>query len=249
MNFVGRFWRSQIGKKIVMAVTGLIGVLFVLGHMVGNLQVFEGAEKINAYGRFLHHTVGIELWLVRVVLLAAVVLHIVAARQLTVQSNAARPQAYRRRDAQVSTLASRTMRWGGVLLLVFIVVHILHFTVRAFPGYGQLDPVGGVDVYHNVVLAFRNPLWTLFYVVSMIFLGLHLYHGFWSSFRTLGAAKPSRTPLHRRAALVVALVIWLGFTVVPLGVFFGVVRDPAAGGAMTVLAPTPPTSAVPAASR
>jgi len=249
MNIVGRFWRSQIGKKIVMAVTGLIGVLFVLGHMIGNLQVFEGAEKINAYGRFLHHTVGLELWLVRLGLLAAVVLHVVAATQLTVQANAARPQAYRQREAQVSTLASRTMRWGGVLLLVFIVVHILHFTVRAFPGYDQLDPVGGVDVYHNVVKAFRNPLWTLFYVVAMVFLGLHLYHGFWSSFRTLGAAKPSRTPLHRRAALLIALVIWLGFTVVPLGVFFGVVRDPAVGGAMTVLAPTAPTSAVPAASR
>ncbi|AHG90837.1 succinate dehydrogenase (or fumarate reductase) cytochrome b subunit, b558 family [Gemmatirosa kalamazoonensis] len=255
MNIVGRFWRSQIGKKIVMAVTGLIGVAFVLGHMIGNLQVFEGAEKINAYGRFLHHTVGTELWLVRAGLLAAVVLHVVAATQLTAQARASRPQAYHRREPQVSTLASRTMRVGGFLLLAFIILHILHFTVRAFPGYDQTDPLGGVDVYRNLLLAFRNPLWTLFYVVSMVFLGLHLYHGFWSSFRTLGAAKPSRVPLHRTAALVVALIVWAGFTIVPLAVFFGAVRDTAPGGAMTVLAPAAqapadaPTSAAPAAPR
>jgi succinate dehydrogenase / fumarate reductase, cytochrome b subunit len=257
MNLVGRFWRSQIGKKIVMAVTGLIGVGFVIGHMVGNLQVFEGAEKINAYGRFLHHTVGTELWLVRAVLLAAVVLHVVAATQLTAQARASRPQTYRRRNPQVSTLASRTMRVGGFLLLAFIVLHILHFTVRAFPGYDQMDPVGGVDVYRNLLLAFRNPLWVLFYVVSMVFLGLHLYHGFWSAFRTLGAAKPSRAPLHRRAALAIAVILWAGFTVVPVAVYFGVVRDSSTGGVMTVLAPngaperapSAPTSAAPAAPR
>jgi succinate dehydrogenase / fumarate reductase cytochrome b subunit len=250
MNFVGRFWRSQLGKKIVMAVTGLIGVAFVLGHMLGNLQAFEGAEKINAYGRFLHHTVGTELWLVRLVLLAAVILHVVAATQLTAQARASRPQPYHRRESQVSTLASRTMRWGGVLLLVFIVLHVLHFTVRAFPGYDATEPLGGVDVYANLLRAFHNPLWTLFYVVSMVFLGLHLYHGFWSSFRTLGAAKPSRAPMHRTAALVIALVIWAGFTVVPLGVFFGVVHEPSAGGAMTVLAPDHATTpAAPAAPR
>jgi succinate dehydrogenase / fumarate reductase cytochrome b subunit len=243
MNFVSRLWRSQVGKKIVMAVTGLIGVGFVIGHMVGNLQVFEGAEKINAYGRFLHHTVGMELWVVRLVLLGAVVLHVVAATQLTAQARASRPQAYNPRKPQVSTLASRTMRIGGFLLLAFIILHILHFTVRAFPGYQQMDPAGGVDVYHNLVHAFRNPLWTLFYVVSMIFLGLHLYHGFWSSFRTLGVAKPSRHPLHRRLALIVAAVIWAGFTIVPLGVFFGLVPADAPSGATTVLAPASDSAA------
>jgi succinate dehydrogenase / fumarate reductase, cytochrome b subunit len=244
MNLVSRFWRSQVGKKIVMAITGLIGVGFVIGHMVGNLQVFEGAEKINAYGRFLHHTVGTELWLVRLVLLGAVILHVVAATQLTAQARASRPQGYQRRDSQVSTLASKTMRVGGFLLLAFIVVHILHFTVRSFPGYDQMDPAGGVDVYHNLVLAFRNPLWVVAYVVAMVFLGLHLYHGFWSSFRTLGAAKPSRNPLKRRAALLLALLIFAGFTVVPVGVFLGIVQPENVGGATTVLAPASDSAAV-----
>jgi succinate dehydrogenase / fumarate reductase cytochrome b subunit len=241
MNLIRTFWQSQIGKKIVMAVTGLIGVGFVIGHMVGNLQVFEGAEKINAYGRFLHHTVGMELWAVRAVLIAAVVLHVVAALQLTRQAQASRPHGYRQRAPQVSTLASRTMRWGGVLLLVFIVLHILHFTTRSFPGYQGtvvIDGVETVDVYTNLVTAFTNPLWVLFYVVAMVALGFHLYHGVWSSLRTLGAAKPSPHPLRRKVALLLAAAIWAGFTIVPIGVFLGFARpEPAATAAATVAAP------------
>ena len=224
MNLIRTFWQSQIGKKIVMAITGLIGVGFVIGHMVGNLQVFESAEKINAYGHFLHHTVGLELWLVRAVLIGAVVLHVVAALQLTRQANASRPQGYQRRTPQVSTLASRTIRWGGLLLLLFIVLHILHFTTRSFPGYGAMVTIDGdasVDVYTNLITAFTNPLWVAFYVVSMVVLGLHLYHGVWSSLRTLGAAKPSATPLRRQLALGLAVVIWAGFTIVPIGIFLG----------------------------
>jgi succinate dehydrogenase / fumarate reductase cytochrome b subunit len=225
MNLIRTFWQSHIGKKIVMAVTGLIGLGFVIGHMVGNLQVFESdREKINAYGHFLHHTIGLELWLVRVVLIAAVALHVLAAYQLTRRAQGARPHGYKRRDAQVSTLASRTIRWGGVLLLVFIVLHILHFTTRSFPGYGAMttvDATPAVDVHTNLVTAFTNPLWVAFYVVSMIALGMHLYHGVWSSLRTLGAAKPSATPLRRQLALGLAAVIWAGFTIVPIGIFLG----------------------------
>ena len=242
MGVIQNFWRSTVGKKIVMAITGLIGVAFVIGHMVGNLQVFEGAEKINAYGRFLHHTVGTELWLVRLVLLAAVILHVVAAVQLTRRAQVARPQGYRQRTPQVSTWASRTIRWGGLLLLVFIVLHILHFTVRAFPGYQAIDRTGSVDVYANLVTAFRNPWWTLFYVVSMIALGLHLYHGVWSSLRTLGQAKPSTNPLRRPVALALAALIWAGFTVVPVAIFLGLVRAEAPA---TVA--TPPAATVPLA--
>ena len=242
MGVIQNFWRSTVGKKIVMAVTGLIGVGFVIGHMVGNLQVFEGAEKINAYGRFLHHTVGTELWLVRLVLLAAVILHVVAAVQLTRRAQVARPQGYRQRTPQVSTWASRTIRWGGLLLLVFIVLHILHFTVRAFPGYQAIDRTGSVDVYANLVTAFRNPWWTLFYVVSMIALGLHLYHGVWSSLRTMGQAKRSSNPLRRPVALALAALIWAGFTVVPVAIFLGLVRAEAPA---TVA--TPPAATVPLA--
>ncbi len=239
MNLVSAFWRSQIGKKIVMAVTGLIGVGFVIGHMIGNLQVFEGSEKINAYGHFLHHTVGLELWGVRAILIGAVVLHVVAATQLTVKARAARPQAYKTRESQVSTLASKTMRFGGFLLLVFLVLHILHFTARSFPGYDRfvtIDATNAVDVYSNLVYAFQNPLWVAFYVVAMVFMGLHLYHGFWSAFRTLGVNKSSRHPLRRKAALVLAVVIWAGFTAVPVGIFLGAAQ-PVLDGPMTVEAP------------
>ena len=243
MGVIQNFWRSTIGKKIVMAVTGLIGVGFVIGHMVGNLQVFEGAEKINAYGRFLHHTVGTELWLVRLVLLAAVILHVVAAVQLTRLKQAARPQGYRNQKPQVSTTASRTIRWGGFLLLVFIVVHVLHFTVRAFPGYEALDRTGSVDVYANLVTAFRNPLWTLFYVVAMLALALHLYHGVWSSLRTLGQAKASANPLRRPIAIAITAVVFAGFTIVPIAIFLGIVRPEAPSAAV---APAATAGAAPA---
>ncbi|MHB1223613.1 MAG: succinate dehydrogenase cytochrome b subunit [Gemmatimonadaceae bacterium] len=225
MNWLRSFWDSTIGKKVVMAVTGLIGIGFVIGHMLGNLQAFEGAEKINAYGRFLHHTVGNELWIVRAVLIVAVVLHVVAAVQLVRRSNAARPAAYaHRRAPQVSTWASRTIRWGGVLLLVFIVVHVMHFTTRSFPGYDRMDPAGGVDVYANLITAFSNPWWVLFYVVAMGALALHLYHGAWSSIRTLGASRPSAHPLRRALPLLIAIVVAGGFVIIPLAVLFGVLR-------------------------
>ncbi len=244
MNRLSLLWNSSVGKKAVMAVTGFIGVLFVIGHMVGNLQVFEGAEKINAYGRFLHHTVGTELWLVRVVLLLAVILHVVAAVQLTQRANAARPVGYKKGgQREASTFASRTIRWGGFLILVFIVLHILHFTVRAFPGYDRMDPAGGVDVYANLVTAFSNPWWTLFYVVAMIALGLHLYHGFWSSLRTIGASKPSRHPLRRPVAIAIAVIVWAGFTIVPVAVYLGLVQPEPPTAAATIAPASGPASA------
>src|SRR6185436_8506010 len=123
-----RFYRSTVGKKIIMAVTGLIGIGFVILHVAGNLQAFEGREKLNAYSALLHGPAAELLWLMRVVLLVAVLLHVVMAYQLTQMARAARPDDYRERDAQVATLASRTMRWGGVLLLGFIIFHLLHFT-------------------------------------------------------------------------------------------------------------------------
>jgi succinate dehydrogenase / fumarate reductase cytochrome b subunit len=245
-----RFYRSTVGKKIIMAVTGLIGIGFVILHIAGNLQAFVGREKINAYSALLHGPGAELLWVVRIVLIVAVILHVLMAVQLTQRARAARPIGYHEREPQISTLASRTMRVGGFLILVFIVLHILHFTVRAFPGYDRTDALGGVDVYHNLVIAFTNPLWVLFYVVAMIFLGLHLYHGFWSSLRTLGAGKPSPHPLKRTAALAVAVIIWAGFTAVPVAIFVGAVRGEAENGPTTVLAPaTASPSAAPAALR
>jgi succinate dehydrogenase / fumarate reductase cytochrome b subunit len=215
------FWDSSVGKKAVMAVTGLIGIGYVILHMIGNLQVFQGGARLNAYAALLHGPLNELLWVARVVLIAAVVLHVVAAWQLTQRDRAARPVSYRTRQPQVSTFASRTMRWGGVLLLVFIVVHVLHFTTGTVRPTGEFVPG---DVYRNVVGSFR--LWwvTLLYVAAMVALGFHLYHGAWSSVRTLGAAPPTRNLRNRPVAIVVAVIVAAGFCLVPLAVFFGLVK-------------------------
>ena len=235
--FLLEFYRSTIGKKVIMAITGLVGVGFVVGHMLGHLQVFQSAEKYNAYAHFLQSLGGI-LWMARLGLLAAVGLHILMAVQLTQRARAARPQAYVQRTPQVSTLASRTIRWGGFLILVFTVFHILHFTtLDIFPEYRD------IDVYSRLIVAFRKPWLTAFYVVAMLALGLHLYHGTWSSMRTLGFTRPSNNPLNRRVATLLAAVVTLGFIVVPLAIAVGVVQPQRA------VAPVAETVAVPTLER
>src|SRR6266480_2975459 len=214
------FYASMVGKKVVMGVTGLIGIGFVVLHSLGNLLVFRGPEAINSYSHFLKST-GELLWALRVVLIVAVVLHVIAAVQLTRQSRAARPIDYTKRETQVATIASRSMRWGGALLLVFIVFHILHFTT------GTIQPAGAFsqqDVYANVVTSFRVWWVALFYVVAMIALGLHLFHGAWSSVRSIGVSSPSPRPLERRVSLLIAVLVWAAFTAVPVAVFSGIVR-------------------------
>jgi succinate dehydrogenase / fumarate reductase, cytochrome b subunit len=219
MNRLAAFWDSSVGKKAVMAVTGIIGVLFVLGHMVGNLQVFQGADRLNAYGALLHGPLNEVIWALRVVLVLAVVLHIVAATQLTIRNRQARPVGYAERRPQVSTVAARTLRWGGVLLLVFIVYHLLDITV------GTLNPhFEAGNVYGNLLASLRRPVVAVFYLAAMAALGLHLHHGAWSSMRSLGVAPGSATPLKRRVALVVAIVVASGFALVPLAVLLGWVK-------------------------
>jgi succinate dehydrogenase cytochrome b subunit len=209
----------MVGKKIVMGVTGLIGVGFVILHAAGNLLIFRGPGAINAYSHFLKST-GEVLWLLRIVLIVAVVLHVIAAAQLTRQSRAARPIAYAKHDPQAATIASRTMRWGGVLLLVFIVLHILHFTT------GTIRPAGSFssdDVYANMVSSFRIWWVALFYVIAMVALGLHLFHGAWSSVRSIGVSPRSPQPLRRRLSLLIAVLVWAAFTSIPVAVFAGLV--------------------------
>jgi len=212
-------WRSTVGKKIVMAVTGLIMVAFVIGHVLGNLLAFVSPERINAYSALLHGPAGELLWGVRAVLLVSVLAHIVAAVQLTAIEKAARPVRYARREYQAATLASRTIRWGGVLLAVFIVFHLLHMTTgTVHPDFRQ------GDVYHNLVTGLSVPWVAAFYVVSMLALGLHLYHGAWSSFRTLGLDKPSAHPLRRPIVAVIAIVIAALFASIPLAVITGILH-------------------------
>ncbi|MGB7211832.1 MAG: succinate dehydrogenase cytochrome b subunit [Gemmatimonadales bacterium] len=221
MNPIIRFWRSTIGQRVLMALTGIIGIGFVILHMVGNLQIFQGPEKLNGYSHMLHGPLNELLWVARVVLLVAVIVHIWMAYKVTVRNAAARPVEYQKREPQVSTWAARTMRWGGVLLLIFIPFHILNITT------GDIHPGGTFvpgDVYGNLTANFRLWWMTAFYVLAMGALGLHLFHGAWSSWRTLGIAKPSDKPLHRDIAALVAVVVALGFALVPLSIFFGWVR-------------------------
>ena len=220
MGRVRAFYGSTVGKKVVLGITGLIGIGFVIVHSLGNLLVFRGPAAINSYSHFLKST-GELLWIVRVVLLFAVVLHVIAAIQLTRQSRAARPIGYAKRETQVATISSRTMRWGGALLLVFIVVHILQFTTGAIRPAGVFSRE---DVYANVVTSFRIWWVALFYVVAMVALGLHLFHGAWSSVRSIGVSPPSPQPLHRRLALLIAVFVWAAFTAIPVAVFSGIVR-------------------------
>ena len=218
MNRLQALWSSSAGKKAVMAVTGIILVAYLVTHVLANLLVFQGPDRINRYAAILHGTGG-ALWGARLVLLVAAVLHIVAAVQLVVRRQAARPVGYAGgRKPQVSTLGSRTIRWGGALLLAFLVFHILHFTLGTVHSqFIELDP------YHNVTTGFTNPLVVVFYLLAMAALGWHLYHGVWSSGRSLGVSPPSPYPLQRKLALVLALLMFLGFSAIVVAAALGMI--------------------------
>jgi succinate dehydrogenase / fumarate reductase cytochrome b subunit len=210
------FWDSSVGKKAVMAVTGIILVAYLLTHVAANLLVFEGPTRINAYAALLHSN-GAALWGARLVLIVAAVVHVVAAVQLTRRRQTARPVGYAAgRSNEASTLASRTIRWGGALILVFLVYHILHFTTgTVHPDFIELNP------HHNVSTGFSNPLVAGFYLVAMAAVGLHLYHGVWSSGRSLGISQPSPKPLRRWVALILAVLVAGGFMVIVVAVIAG----------------------------
>src|SRR6188508_2099275 len=163
MNRLAVFWQSSVGKKAVMAVTGLILVAYLITHVLANLLVFNGPERINRYAQLLHSN-GAALWGARLILLAALILHIIAATQLAIRSRAARPEPYAGgRDPQVSTFAARTIRWGGALILLFLIYHILHFTTgTAHADFVELNP------HHNVSTGFRNPLVAAVYLLAML---------------------------------------------------------------------------------
>ena len=214
------FLASTIGKKIVMASTGIVLFGFVLGHMAGNLQLYLGAAALNGYAvwlrEFLH---GAGLWIARAVLLACVVLHVWAATALTAVDRAARPVGYREWEPRESTYASRTMRWSGVFLLAFVIYHLLDLT------FGVVNPhfVPG-DVYHNVIASFRVVPVSLLYIAAMLLLWLHLRHGVWSMLRTLGLAHPRYDALAHRAAAAFATLVVAGNVSFPLAVLLGVVK-------------------------
>ena len=214
---LSRFWRASIGKKVVMAVTGLVLFGFLIGHVIGNLQVFAGAEKINAYSEFLHHSPGI-LWGTRSILLVALILHVTAAVQLYAQKAAARPQKYAKWARRTSSLPSRWMLWSGFAILFFVIYHLMHFTL----GVKAVHPtfVEG-DVYQNMISAFQTPYVAAIYIVAMSLLAAHLFHGLYSMFQSFGIAHPGWTPRIKAFAVIFSLVLAAAFAVIPIAILAG----------------------------
>jgi succinate dehydrogenase / fumarate reductase cytochrome b subunit len=215
---LARMLTSSIGLKITMALTGVVLSGFVLGHMLGNLQVFQGAEAINAYGALLHKEPAL-LWAIRAFLLTCIGLHIWAYLALGRKNQIARPQAYQSRTYREASFASRSMRITGPLLLAFIIFHLLHLTVGK-PVHG--DFVEG-DVYHNLASGLGGII-GIIYILAMIMLAFHLWHGVWSLFQTLGLPEDKSKSLGRRVATIFTLLVTLGFIAVPLAVLAGVVK-------------------------
>lgn len=223
-------YRSSIGKKVIMAVTGLVGVGYVFFHMYGNLKVFEGPAYFNAYAEGLRSELGAPifghshlLWVARVVLLAAVILHVWAAWSLYQESRQARSTRYMKYTALQASPAAMYMRSTGVILLLFIIIHLMHFTWGT-PGVHPDFRTG--DAYHNLVVGFQSYAYlpAIFYVVATAALGFHLYHGTWSMFQTLGLNNRTYSYPLRMFALVFALVVSIGFMAVPLAVMVGIVK-------------------------
>ena len=233
MSWILDFYRSAMGKKAVMAVTGVMLFGFVFGHMVGNLKLYqgtyeagphEGSYKIDVYAEGLRELGapvlghGQALWIARLGLLAAVLIHIHAATSLTLLSRRARPVAYAETAPQAATYASRTMRWGGVILLLFVVYHLMHLT------FGNVHPEFEPGrVYENVVRGFRNPWASGSYVVAQVALGFHLYHGLWSLFQSLGWNGPRLNVFRRQFAAAFALLISVANISFPVAVLTGLV--------------------------
>ena len=212
------FYDSVIGKKVVMAVTGFVLCGFVLVHMIGNLQLFQGPEKLNHYAELLRVSMPL-LWTARLILLASVFLHILSAYQLWRLKQAARPVEYVKKSAIATTYAARTMLYSGPIVLAFLIYHILHFTTgQAHPNFKP------GDVYANVVAGFQNPAASLFYMVANIMLATHLYHGVWSMFQTVGVNHPKYTPKLKALAKIYGIVIGVGNVSMPLAVLTGIVK-------------------------
>jgi succinate dehydrogenase / fumarate reductase, cytochrome b subunit len=219
MTGLSQFLGSTLGKKVVMAVSGLALFGFVIAHMLGNLQVYLGPKALNDYAAALRKVPEL-LWAARAGLLVAALAHIWAAYGLTRMNWAARPEGYREKQHRESTLASRTMRWSGVLVLFFIVYHLLHLT------FGTVHPdFREGDAFHNFVVGFQNPLVSAFYIVATLFLALHLFHGAWSWLQTLGLSHPRYNGLRRTLAVLITAVVVLGNLSFPIAVMAGLIGE------------------------
>lgn len=218
MNRLTALWQSTVGKKVAMATTGIVMIVFLISHMISNVLIFSNPAHLDSYARWLR-SLGPALWVARLVLLTCVIVHIVAAYQLTMRARTARPVHYDRHEKQVATYAARTMRWGGVLLIVFIIFHLLHFTTGTFlPGF-RAGMVGA-----NVKLGFQSTPVAIFYLVSMLALGMHFSHGIWSSFQTLGLNHPAYNRSRRIFAWTLAIIVAGGFATIPAAAILGYLK-------------------------
>lgn len=200
-----------------MAITGIILCGFVLGHMIGNLQAFQGREKLNHYAEFLHQHMGM-LWGVRAFLLGCLTVHIITAFQLTIRNWKSRPSGYRKRGDLGVDYAARTMVWTGPIVAAFLGYHLAHFTVgSAHPAFNP------ADVYGNVISGFSVPGVSIFYIIANALLGMHLYHGVWSFFQTLGWEHPRFNFWRRAIATLFALIVAAGNISIPLAVLSGII--------------------------
>jgi len=213
-----RFYDSTIGKKAVMAVTGLILFGFLIAHMLGNLQIFIGEAQMNHYAETLHGNPPL-LWSVRIVLIISVILHIWAWIQLASIKREARPVRYVKSANVQASLGSRTMSLSGPIIAAFVILHLLHFTT------GTIHPGGFVELhaYQNVVLGF-TPVFAILYIAVMLLVGTHLSHGIWSMFQSIGFSHPRYTPLLKKFAAVFSWILIGGFISVPLSVLLGIVK-------------------------
>jgi len=225
MTTEGAGFTSSIGKKVVMGASGFVLFGFVVAHMLGNLQVYLGREALNAYAEALRKLPAL-LWLARGALLAALLLHLWAAYSLTMTNRRARKVGYRETVPQASTYASRTMRWSGVTILLFVIYHLLHFTFGARVVHPRFQ---SGDVYHNFVTGFQNPLVSAFYIASMLALGFHLYHGVWSMMQTMGLSHPRYDHLRKGFATMVTTVVLAANISFPVAVMLGFLREPPQG--------------------
>jgi succinate dehydrogenase / fumarate reductase, cytochrome b subunit len=224
-NILRRTWGTSVGRKSVVAVTGTIFLLYVIAHMLGNLKVFFGIEAFDAYSEHLREIgeaiVGYEgfLWIARVVLLGSLVLHVWASFSLWYKAKKARPVRYQHRPALEGSYAARTMRWGGVIIGLFVIWHILDLTT------GTVNPLpGDASAYMKLVASFDRWYVALFYVLAVVALGFHIRHGLWSAIQTLGGNSALRQNALKGLAFAVAAVVTIGFAIVPLSVMFGLVR-------------------------
>lgn len=220
---------SSIGRKWVVALTGIVLVLFVCGHLLGNLSIFLGPDAINAYAQFLQG-LGEILWVIRLFLLACVGLHIWFTITLWHENMRARPEKYAVRNTLETTVYARLMRLSGLVVLAFVLFHLAEFTWQAFtPEYRTWhDAQGRHDVYRMVIAGFSNPFVTGFYLLAIGLLAMHLSHGIASLFQTLGLTTAKMRPVFERGGRIVAWLLFAGYVSIPLAVFFGILRYPAA---------------------